>query len=473
MSRRVQLLILLLIAGAETIMAQPDLRAQLFTETEKALQLAREKKADIYAPRNFTKGMEAYNDADDYFKRGKPLDKIQERLKDATAAFNRSVEAASLGEKTFSVTMAARTDAVNADASTLCPPLWTDAESAFRDAAKDLEDGNLSDARKEGLNAEGLYRKAELESIRAKYLSPARALLKQADNLDTKDDAPKTLARAQRLSAEAESQFAQNRYNNTSAQTLAEAAREEASHALYLQRAISQLKRDHRTYEDILLMSEEPLRRIATAVNVPVAFDSGYGPPTQNILGAFTTPDAEMPRMAQKIKTQDSTISALNARLAALERKSAQPADAATDRKARLDDIASQIRTMFIPDEATVQIDGNTILLRIFAVTFTPGKSSLDAQARSVLARVTQSIMKLPGCQVSIEGHTEPAGSEIANQRNSEERAESIATYLRTNLPTTIAVTFAGYGGSRPIGIAGKNKRIDVVIVPEWAIVGK
>ena len=473
MTRTLAILILFLLYSGATVIAQPDLRAQLFSETERSLQAARDKQAPIYAPKSFAKGMEAYNDADDYFKRGKPIEKIQERLRDATSSFNRSADAAALGEKTFSMTMAARTDAFKVNAPAMYGEMWARAEAAFREAAGDLEDGDLSDARKEANTAEGLYRKAELESIKAKYLNPARGLLRQAEDLDTKDDAPKTLAKAQRLSADAEAQFAQNRYDNAAAQSLARQSQIEASHALYIQRAITQLKRENRTYEDILLSSEEPIRRIAAALNIDATFDSGVGPPTQKILGAISTPDNEKGRLVQTVKTQDSTIAALTAKLSVLEHPGAPAAEAKTDRRAQLDDVAAQIRSMFIPDEATIQIDGNNILLRIFAVSFPPGKTTLDERSRSVLARVTQSILKLPGSQVSVEGHTEPIGSEIANQRNSEERAESVANFLRADLPSSIAITFAGYGGSRPIGGTGKNKRIDVVIVPEWAIVGK
>jgi OOP family OmpA-OmpF porin len=473
MLRTMSVVLVGLFFAVVTAFAQPDLRVQLFADAEKALSLAREKQAEIYAPKNFSKGMEAYNDADDYFKRGKPLDKIKESLREATAAFRRSIEAANLGEKTFPTTMNARTDAKKADASTLYSELWTKAESGFRDAARDLEDGNLSDARKEAAAAEALYRKAELESIKAKYLNPARALLKQADANDTKDDAPKTLAKALKLAADAESRFAQNRYDNLEAQRVAMDARYEASHALYLQRTILQSKRENRTQEDILLASEEPLRQIAAALTLTVPFDSGYGPATQRILAAFSGPDNDKTRVARTLQSQDSAIAALNARLSLVDNKSASSGDQKSDGRAKLEEILGQVQPMFIPDEAVVQIDGNNLLVRLYGLAFTPGKNTLDITAKSLLSRVAASIRKFSKCQVTIEGHTEPIGSELANQRNSEERAESLAASLRAALPHTIAVTSAGYGGSRPIGANGKNKRIDVVIVPEWAIVGK
>jgi OmpA-OmpF porin, OOP family len=454
--------------------AQADLRAQLFGEAEKAMHSARDAQADLYAPKSFSKGQDAYTEADDYFKRGKAIDKIQDRLRDAVTFFARSTESAKLGEKTFQQTMVARNDALKVEAPVLYSEAWRGAESSFRSAAIDLEDGNLSDARKEGAEAEGLYRKAELESIRAKLLNPARALIKEADATDVRDGAPRTLDRAKKLAADTEVRLAQNRYNNTGAAQLALDARYEASHAIYLHRTVALMKKQDRTFEDIIVASEEPLRQIAEAVHVRAEFDSGYGPTTQRILATLQGPDTATTRLAATVRRQDSIISVLNARLAAGGKGGVGPGTPGTlDQSGKLQDILSQVQPMFANGEATILVTGNNAVLRLTGVSFALGTNVLDPSSRLLLSRVDQAIRKFPGCQVSIEGHTEAIGSEIANQRNSEERAGAVASYLRSLLPSTIAVTSTGYGGSRPIGPGGKNKRIEVVIVPEWAIIGK
>ncbi len=463
-------LLLLVSFGTAPAFAQPDLRAQLFGDAEKALQLARDKQADVYAPKSFSKGLEAYNEADDYFKKGKTIDKIQDRLNEAITWLGRSTEAAKLGEKTFSTTMAARTDAQKADAPLLYTEIWRNGEESFRNAAIELEDGSLSDARKLAGEAEGLYRKAELEAIRAKYLTPARNLIKQADAADTKDYAPRTLDRARKLVAESEARFAQSRYNNTAAQALAQEAQYEAAHAIYLARVITQMKKQDKTFEDVLLASEEPLKQVAAALNVQVAFDNGYDPATQKILGALQgVSEGERSRMAATIRQQDSIIAALRARPSDTK----APSPAPSSRQSELQSTVDQIAPLFSPGEGTAFVDGNNAVLRMVGITFAVGKNTLDPSSKNLLSRVVQAIRKFPGCQVTVEGHTETIGSEIANQRNSEERAEMVARSLRGELPASVPVTPQGYGGSRPIGPAGKNKRIDIVIVPGWAIIGR
>jgi len=466
------LLMAVLCLGGPGAVAQPDLRAQLFLEAEKALAQAKEKKAELYAPQSFGKGMEAYNEADDYFKRGKPLDKIQGRLTDAVTSFAKSTEAAKLGEKTFTELMAARTDAQNADALQLYPDLWREAEALFRSAARELEDGNLSGARKEANEAQGVYRKAELEAIKGKFLNPTRALLKTADAVDAKDTAPKTVAKARSLATQAETRLSQDRYNNAEARKLAEEAQYEASHALYLNKTITAMKKQDRTYEDALLASEEPLRLIAAALQLQLAFDNGYDPVVQKIIGALKGPDTAKARMAETLQRQSEELASLRARVAPPEGRTGPPAQK-SENQLKLDQTVALITPLFAPEEAVVGVNGNNVLLRLYGLTFGIGKNTLEAASNSLLARVNQSIRKFPGCQVSIEGHTEAIGTDVVNQRISSERAESVAQYLRANLPQSIAVTSVGYGGTHQVGPSGKNKRIDVVIVPEWAIVGK
>jgi OOP family OmpA-OmpF porin len=466
--------LLILCLNGPTALAQADLRAQLFLEAEKALNQAREKQADIYAPKSFAQGMDAYNEADDYFKRGKPLDKIQDRLNEAVSYFTKSAEAAKLGEKTFTETMAARTDAQTADAQHLFPELWRDAEGLFRSAARELEDGNLSGARKEAGEAQGVFRKAELESIKGKFLNPTRALLKTADAVDAKDTSPKTVAKASTLMAQVENRLAQDRYNNTEARKLAEEAQYEAAHALYLNRLISQMKKQDRTFEDAILASEEPIRQIAAALQVQVGFDSGYAPAVQKVLRALQGPDTTRTRLTETVKRQENEIALLKARLAGFEGRAASASpEKKSDNQLKLEQMASQVSPLFAPEEAVVFVEGNNVVLRLYSLTFSIGRNTLESASNSLLTRVNQCIRNFPGCQVTVEGHTESTGAEIANQRISSERSEQVAQYLKANLPSSIAITSVGYGSTHPIGPKGKNKRIDVVIVPEWAIVGK
>ncbi|MBM2846852.1 MAG: hypothetical protein HW407_2164, partial [Bacteroidetes bacterium] len=200
--------------------SQDNLRAQLFGETDKVLAQAREKKANLYGPTSYKKGMEYYADAEDDFKRGRNLEDIRGKLRGASSYFTKAMEACKLGEVTFTSVMAARTDAISADAPKYSTQLWNSAEAGFRDAAEELEGGDVNAAKKEAGQAEVLYRNAELEAIKANYLTPARDLLKKADDADAGDNAPKTLDKARKLSLHVETLLKQNRYDTDEARQL-------------------------------------------------------------------------------------------------------------------------------------------------------------------------------------------------------------------------------------------------------------
>jgi outer membrane protein OmpA-like peptidoglycan-associated protein len=106
------------------------------------------------------------------------------------------------------------------------------------------------------------------------------------------------------------------------------------------------------------------------------------------------------------------------------------------------------------------------------------GRNTIDAQFFPLLTKVQDAIKKFPGCQVAIEGHTDSQGSDETNQRLSESRADAVASYIKANFGANVPVASQGYGESRPVASndtfegRAKNRRIDVVIVPSWAIVG-
>ena len=327
--------LMLLILATAVGSAQGDLRAQLFGEADKAMKAAREKRADLFAPKNFTRGMDQYRSADEDFKKGSGLDKIQEKLVEAVSAFNKSIEAARLGEMTFTDATAARNDAINVDAPKLYPETWRKAEELFRSAAGELEDGSLSGARNDAGEAQGLYRTTELDAITTTMLGPARDLLKKADAMDVKQNAPKTLQKAHDLAVQCEASLKQNRYNNAVARNLANESAYEASHAIYLNQMIAQYKKKDMTFEDVLTASEEPYSQLAATLNVTARFDSGFGPATRQILATIQTPDTAKERMVVTIRRQDAELNTLRTRVASME-KTPPPPSAATPPKKTL-----------------------------------------------------------------------------------------------------------------------------------------
>ena len=482
--------------------SQDNLRTQLFSEADQMLNQAKEKKADLYAPTSFEKGMNYYKEASDYFDHGRRLEDIRERVKNAAAYFAKALDACKLGEARFSATMAARTDASSAGAPKSTSELWTKAEERFKQAARDLEYGSVGDAQKEGNEATTIYRSAELEAIKTNYLSPARELLKKAGEMNVKDRAPKTLDRAQALVWQVEAFLSQNRYDTDSARQLAQEAKYEAAHAIYLSQTISKMKQDDKTFEDAILADENQFQRLASRLGLQARFDNGFDAPITEVTAAVNEKDAKAAKQEENLshaadslhqaaftlKEKDSQIDNLKLQVASMEHRlgslsenEKQLKQSGVELQQKLNEQHQQeqkirgLSSMFTEEEGNVLRDGDNIIIRLYGLTFPVGKNTIEPQYYSLLTKVQNAVKKFPHCQVTIEGHTDSQGSDEINQALSESRAKSVAEYLMANMGVEIPVRSQGFGESQPIASndtpegKAKNRRIDVVITPESA----
>lgn len=170
-----------------------DIKSTLFADADNALQQVKKVSAYLLSPDNFETAMEYYREAENDLEAGNNLEDIREKLKSAVEYFNKALEVTRLAEVTFTKVIAARNDALEARAHEFTSELWKEAEEIFNQAAKELEGGDVNDAKERGGEAETLYRKAELEAIETHLLADTRILLNEAEQQHVEDRAPLTL----------------------------------------------------------------------------------------------------------------------------------------------------------------------------------------------------------------------------------------------------------------------------------------
>jgi outer membrane protein OmpA-like peptidoglycan-associated protein len=116
--------------------------------------------------------------------------------------------------------------------------------------------------------------------------------------------------------------------------------------------------------------------------------------------------------------------------------------------------------------------DAHAIHVRLGAeVLFDSGKSSLRLEAAGSLQQLADLLLGAPGLPVSIEGHTDNVGDAHQNQLLSEERAEAVKGWLRSqgHVPMDCIRT-QGLGSTRPISANDsatgrqKNRRVEIRI---------
>jgi outer membrane protein OmpA-like peptidoglycan-associated protein len=107
------------------------------------------------------------------------------------------------------------------------------------------------------------------------------------------------------------------------------------------------------------------------------------------------------------------------------------------------------------------------------SVYFSDNKTNIDPVAAKALDRDGMTLKENPDIKVEIGGHTDPMGSEKANQMISEKRAESAKKYImdKFNIPAD-RMMVKGYGNRKPIADnktkegRAKNRRVEFRVIP-------
>ncbi|MEN7342110.1 MAG: OmpA family protein [Pseudomonadota bacterium] len=117
-----------------------------------------------------------------------------------------------------------------------------------------------------------------------------------------------------------------------------------------------------------------------------------------------------------------------------------------------------------IGENITLNMPGN--------VTFATNSASLNPQFFDVLGSVGKVLNKYEKTIVEVAGHTDSDGSVEYNQTLSEQRAGSVAAYLRNQGIINERIITIGQGELRPVAdnnsAAGKqaNRRVELTLVP-------
>lgn len=106
-------------------------------------------------------------------------------------------------------------------------------------------------------------------------------------------------------------------------------------------------------------------------------------------------------------------------------------------------------------------------------VLFDTGKYALRPEAREKLAKLSGIVLAHPGLSLAVEGHTDSVGSDEFNQKLSEQRGDSVRSYLIGEGLPVDSVTSKGFGRAMPVAdnntAAGrqKNRRVEIVVSGE------
>src|SRR4029077_14514691 len=112
------------------------------------------------------------------------------------------------------------------------------------------------------------------------------------------------------------------------------------------------------------------------------------------------------------------------------------------------------------------------LIVNLSDVLFDFNQASLKPGAREKLSKLAGILLAYPGpYHMEVEGHTDAVGSQDYNQKLSEDRAQSVSSYLlKAGIPSDRILAVRGFGKLRPVTTndtpEGRqmNRRVEIVI---------
>jgi len=119
-----------------------------------------------------------------------------------------------------------------------------------------------------------------------------------------------------------------------------------------------------------------------------------------------------------------------------------------------------------------VNRQGDVLQLVMPDVTFATNSSTITNDFYAPLNRLAANLSEFDQNSIEIVGHTDSTGSRATNMRLSEQRAQSVANYLRSQGVPAQRISSYGVGPDRPVasnadaGGRSQNRRVEITLHP-------
>jgi OOP family OmpA-OmpF porin len=483
---------------------------KLFSEARSLSKTALSVAANIFAENEFEKGNDFLAEAEKLLKSSATAQEIIQKLDSAIMMLKESLEKTKTMNTSFADIMKIRQLALNAEGNEAAPKLWKEGEDNFSSAVDDFNDKDMEGYQKSVKAAESNYKDAELAGIKGKYLNNLKASIAQAEEKETTKYAPITFQKSKKLAQDIETMLDANRYDTLKARTTMNKAVYELNHGLYLEDIFKKMKEKENTSEELVLLWEEPIIKIATAHKMEATFDKGYDGITSQLVSSITNDLETIDKITKENESLSKDLKDYKTKFADADNQNKQLISENASLKKALEEasksneeyktkfaqletenvkfksqsdvmekntqLVDSVSSLFLPSEAEVLKSDDLIIIRLVNIAFPTNKSTLDPQYFNLLAKVKKALQIFPNGTSVIEGHTDGQGDYKKNLELSQQRANAVYQYLLANMGAEAnKITTAGLGGSKPVANNAseegrtKNRRIEIVINPHFA----
>ena len=464
-------------------------------ELESALAGGRAAQINVLSPTWYAKA-ESYLDKARYGLAHN--DSVADILKNVAygyAHYSKAEEYSELAHKTIPQAIKARDLAHTAGAATFTTD-YQNLENRFIGLTMDIENDNLSRAKKYEEKVAQAYADLELRAIKEKTLGEVRKLIAEAEANGADEIAPTILAIAQKALNDADQFITEQRYEQGKMQ-------EKANFALFQAQRVGQImtlseKLKLMSPEALALWSEARLHQMTKQLGARDLRNESTDLQLENIVQSIISLQednkslktlrqqeadkytAKIDQLQQELEQQRKQIAELEGDSKKVQRERELIALKEKETQARLEaekhfqQLFVEVQGMFAQDQAEVYKQADNLVIRLKAMRFPVGKDLIMPDNYPLLSQVRQAIRTFGNPHVVIEGHTDITGSAAINEQLSKNRAEAVRQYFIANgTLDKDKITAIGYGSERPLSpndtVEGRaiNRRIDVVIKAE------
>jgi outer membrane protein OmpA-like peptidoglycan-associated protein len=388
---------------------------------------------DILANNDFTSAQKELDRAKRQLSKGEDQGKILDSVAYGRGYFERAKASSELLQPRMKAILDARTAALSANVRAF-PALaagFKAHDDDVRAEIKNIVNGRTTPARWATL--QNGYLNLELSAIQGSKLADARARYDFAMKNGAKKNTPKLMARADRDIRAAANVIAVSRHDEDSIKPAVQKATDSAI-----------------LLNEVLSMTKQP----SGVINEDAAF--------------------AMVRQAHNIHDLNSKLSSASETATQSESELEQQKQqfAAAGQVLGLNRAMEDARRKFTSEEAEVYRQGDKLLIRLKAMEFPSGRSDLPEKSLPLLSKVKAITDELNPSRITVEGHTDSTGQAKSNLTLSQDRADSVATYLETTGVDSDKIEAVGRGDKKPIAPnkarqgRAQNRRVDIIITP-------
>jgi len=170
-----------------SVLAQDNVRDEIFKDVLESFDQAEEMNATILSPKNYSEARKHLVKAQNRFDEGDKLETVREDLSKAAETLKKAMTVAELGQVALKDVLAVRAEVLESGLLFDNSKEFQEAEKKLEEAAEKLEKDDLKGARKPSSQASDQYRKAVLKVLEKDVLSDAREKLKESKNSLSKE----------------------------------------------------------------------------------------------------------------------------------------------------------------------------------------------------------------------------------------------------------------------------------------------